>query len=110
MKYYAVVKGRGNEEPTIYWSWWATFSIFQKQPPTGYANTSRAVAHPRVTHYSTPNWKKCHTLEDALSYMKAQGVENPREDRTGEGYPASNRGPGFYAVANGRVPGIYTHW
>ncbi|KAK4075244.1 hypothetical protein Purlil1_12718 [Purpureocillium lilacinum] len=89
-EYYAVIKGRV-DEPTIFSSW--------------------GDAHPRVTGCSSKH-KGFHTIEAAKNWMRKHGVKRPNEvikDGAGETTPL----PGsraFYAVANGKKPGITEYW
>ncbi|KAK2035881.1 hypothetical protein LZ31DRAFT_300355 [Colletotrichum somersetense] len=89
-EFYAVFKGRV-DEPTIFSSW--------------------GDAHPRVTGCKA-EFKGFSTLQKALDYMKHRGVLSPRRViKEGAGESTPDRGSdGYYAVANGRNPGIYQYW
>ncbi|KAL3421822.1 hypothetical protein PVAG01_05978 [Phlyctema vagabunda] len=90
MEYYAVIRGR-IDEPTIFSSW--------------------GDAHPRVTGCSSVH-KAFLTLEDALGYMKRNGVTAPKvviKEGAGSTTPVRDS-QAFYAVAHGRKPGIYPYW
>ncbi|EEQ35658.1 conserved hypothetical protein [Microsporum canis CBS 113480] len=91
MKYYAVVRGRINE-PTIFSSWGDTY--------------------PRIVGYSNPKLLAFSNLKEARKYMKGSGITEYKIDiKEGAGQTAPLLGHGgFYAVAHGRVPGIYLDW
>ncbi|KAK1622344.1 hypothetical protein BDP81DRAFT_441497 [Colletotrichum phormii] len=89
-EFYAVFEGRV-DEPTIYSSW--------------------ADAHPRVTGCSAV-FKGFSSLQKALDYMEGLKVLAPRR-MIREGAEASTpdgKSDGYYAVANGRNPGVYQYW
>ncbi|KAJ5896413.1 uncharacterized protein N7473_005812 [Penicillium subrubescens] len=85
-EYYAVFTGRV-EEPTIFSSW--------------------GDAHPRVTG-CTSSHRAFETLEEAHAYMKGRGVAQAKTVmKIDAGKTAPLDGNGFFAVANGKSPGIY---
>ncbi|KZL87252.1 ribonuclease h1 [Colletotrichum incanum] len=89
-KFYAVFEGRV-DEPTIYSSW--------------------GDAHPRVTGCSAV-FKGFSSLQKALNYMEDLEVLAPRrviKEGAGASTP-DGKSDGYYAVANGKNPGIYQYW
>ncbi|KAI2788539.1 hypothetical protein POX_e06557 [Penicillium oxalicum] len=85
-EYYAIVTGRV-KEPTIYSSW--------------------GDAHPRITGCES-KYKSCWTLQEARTYMERMGATKVKEViKSGAGETTPLGGNGFYAVANGKRPGIY---
>ncbi len=73
--------------------------------------SDRGDAHPRVTGCSSEH-AAFFTLEDAREYMKSKGVVESKEvikDGAGETTPQWDS-QAFYAIANGKKPGIYEYW
>ncbi|CCF42886.1 hypothetical protein CH063_02943 [Colletotrichum higginsianum] len=89
-EFYAVFKGRV-DEPTIYSSW--------------------GDAHPRVTGCNAV-FKGFSSLQEPLDYMERLNVLAPRQViKEGAGaFTPDGKSDGYYAVANGRNPGIYQYW
>ena len=108
-EYYAVIEGR-IEEPTIFTSW---YSILYQHTPleTDWQSTNRGDAHPRVTGCSNL-FKGVRTLEEACEYMETHGIYHYRKEikQTALDTTPRNQKDGFYAVANGKNPGIYPIW
>ncbi|GAO16254.1 hypothetical protein UVI_02000350 [Ustilaginoidea virens] len=68
--------------------------------------------HPKVTGLSGAIFKGFLTIEAARRYMKERGVANPSEvikDGAGSKAPVGDD-PCFYAIANGKHPGVYTDY
>lgn len=75
-------------------------------------NPVRADAHPRVTGCSAAVFKGFSSLQKALDYMEKRKVFAPRRmirERTEASTPG-RKSDGYYAVANGKNPGVYRYW
>lgn len=60
-----------------------------------------------MTGCSSKN-KSCYTLQEARAYMELMGATKVKEViKSGAGETTPLGGNGFYAVANGKNPGIY---
>ncbi|KAH6678600.1 hypothetical protein B0J14DRAFT_583093 [Halenospora varia] len=93
-EYYAVIRGFYLNVPTIFSSW--------------------GDAHPLVTRFKSPKppFKGFVTLVEAEAYMVEEKVENYEykiKDDAGETTPHKGQ-TAYYAVANGRNPGIQTYY
>ncbi|BCS00025.1 RNase H1/viroplasmin domain-containing protein [Aspergillus luchuensis] len=89
-EYYAVLTGR-IDEPTIFSSW--------------------GDAHPRVTGCRSDH-EAFENLLEAQNFMEKNGVKQPKlviKEGAGETTPLLGK-EAFYAVANGRNPGIYPYY
>ncbi|KAG6036525.1 hypothetical protein E4U41_005627 [Claviceps citrina] len=89
-RFYAVAEGRV-DEPTIFGSW--------------------GDAHPRVTGCPS-DFKAFPKVEEAREFMERKGATNPKEviKKDGGSAAPSRDDSRFYAVAHGRIPGIYENY
>jgi len=65
-----------------------------------------------VTGYSGALFQGFETLEEAQAYMVKEGVEQYKQEiKEGAGMTTSTRGQkAYYAVANGRHPGVQEYY
>ena len=72
---------------------------------------NRGDVHPRVTNCRSL-YKGFPTLKAACKYMEEHGICNYTKDtkQTALDTTPRNQKDGFYAVANGKNPGIYPIW
>jgi viroplasmin and RNaseH domain-containing protein len=73
---------------------------------------TRGDAHPLITGFSEPIFHGFVILREAEVYMAEMGVEKYEriiKDGTGETIPRKGQ-MAYYAVANGRNPGIQTNY
>lgn len=73
---------------------------------------SRGDAHPLITGFSNAVHKACETLAEAEKYMKDSGVTSYEYEikcDPEETIPIRGR-TAYYAVANGRTPGVRDHY
>jgi viroplasmin and RNaseH domain-containing protein len=68
--------------------------------------------HPLVTGYSKPLFGSFFTLGEAETYLEDNGVTSYKYSiKPGAGETTPQRGQkAYYAVANGRRPGIQTYY
>ena len=106
MEYYAIVKGRISK-PTIFSSWYFRQAVAVRNRLT----FDRGDAHPRVTGCAAVH-KSFATIEEAREYMKEKEELNWTEIiKDGAGSTTPRWGSyAFYAVANGRNPGVYKYF
>jgi len=72
----------------------------------------RGDAHPLVTGFRNPDFCGFKTLAEAEAYMEDHGVEDYKyeiKQGAGETTPEKNQ-TAYYAVANGRTPGIREYY
>lgn len=111
-EYYAVFKGHV-DEPTIYSSWYFPLllsEIPQERKKPDFLYFTRGDAHPRVTGCNA-KLKAFYEIDEARAYLKEKKVMEPKvilKDGAGETTPLPGS-KAFYAVANGRKPGIYEY-
>jgi viroplasmin and RNaseH domain-containing protein len=74
----------------------------------------RGDAHPLVTGFRSPKppFKGFVTLAEAEAYMADKGIQNYEyKIKAGAGETTPQKGQiAYYAVANGRNPGIHTYY
>ncbi|KAF6815160.1 hypothetical protein CMUS01_12488 [Colletotrichum musicola] len=105
--YYVVSKG-AVERPTIFSSWYC----FTYSNRLSGLTATRADAHARVTNCAAAQVKGFCTLEEARTYKNKDGIDTPTEVIKPIADDSTPRWDhyGYYAVAHGKKPGIYTCW
>ncbi len=113
-EHYAVIRGFYIAVPTIFSSW----SVYDggQNPLIVSARTAdidfRGDAHPVVTGFSGSGLSGFETLAEAEDYMDSKGVAFYKYDiKYGAGKTSPIKGEeAYYAVANGRTPGIQGYY
>lgn len=110
-KFIAVAKSPLLKEPTIFESWSVFLSCYGSSVRVGLELTieCRARAHVVVTgiSYKEAPHKGFQALHEAREWMEKQGVKNPKEVlQLEQDYKGARAGFCYYAVANGRNPGV----